>query len=134
MNVQQKKILVLDDTEDIINLIKDILSEEDYEVKGFTHTDDIIKLIKAEKPDLVLIDYLLTGINGGEFCHQIKKHEDTAHTPVIMLSAHARVLNSLGNYGWDAFIEKPFDIDDLKQTVKHVLNHNAELSLTMKAS
>lgn len=133
MNDQQKRILVLDDNEDIINLIKDILADEDYEVTGHTQTDDIIRLIKQEKPDVVLIDYLLTGINGGEFCHQIKKHPDTAHTPVIMLTAHTRVLNSLGNYGWDAFIEKPFDNADLKQTINDVLSHSGEQWLAPEA-
>lgn len=133
MNVEPKRVLVLDDTDDIISLIKDILDDENYDVQGHTHTDDIIKLIKEQKPDLVLIDYLLTGINGGELCHQIKKHPDTAHLPVIMLSAHARVLNSLGNYGWDAFVEKPFEIEDLKQTIKNVLQATTAKLLTKTA-
>src|ERR1700748_2807503 len=99
MYATAKKILVLDDNQDIMEMIKEAMLSEGYQVKGITFTDDIITSVKQYNPDLVLMDYLLSGINGGEFCHQIKTHPETAHIRVVMLSAYPRVLLSLGNYG-----------------------------------
>lgn len=70
------------------------------------------------EPHLVLIDYLLKGINGGEVCHQIKSGYETSRVPVIMISAYPRVFESLGTYGCDEFIAKPFDLYSLVEKVK----------------
>ncbi|TSJ41011.1 response regulator [Mucilaginibacter corticis] len=113
-----KHILIVDDHEDILELIRDILEPEGYRVTTLSAVDDILKTVRDLSPDLVLLDFLLPGINGGEFCAQLKKDPLTSHTPVIFLSAHSRVLDSLGHYGYDDFIAKPFAIDQLLQTVK----------------
>ncbi|WCT14899.1 response regulator [Mucilaginibacter jinjuensis] len=120
MEILQKKILIVDDNEDVLQMLKDLLFDEGYFVEGFLGTDDIIQLANQHKPDLVIIDYLLAGINGGEYCHQIKTDATTSHIPVIMLSAHPKVLNSLGNYGSDRFISKPFSIDEVILAVKEL--------------
>lgn len=121
MTATVKKILILDDNEDILEMVKEAMLSEGYTVESTTNTDDIIELVKAHKPDLVLMDYLLPRINGGELCYQIKNYPDTAHIPVVMVSAYPRVLESLGNYGSDAFIAKPFSLDELTGTVKDLL-------------
>lgn len=77
------------------------------------------------KPDPVMLDYLLGDINGGEYCVQLKKEARTKHLPVIMLSAHQRVIDSLGHYGWDAFVAKPFDLKDLAQQINSMLSRQA---------
>lgn len=123
---KNKRVLILDDNEDMLELVKEIMLNEGYEAEGFTSTDDIIQLVKQHKPDLVITDYILSGINGGEYCHQIKVHPDTSHIPVVMLSAFTRVLESLGNYGWDAFIAKPFSLDEITSTVKNLLKLSEE--------
>ena len=120
MGTFQKRILIVDDNEDVLQMLKDLLLDEGYLVYGFLGTDDIIQLTNQHKPNLIIIDYLLAGINGGEYCHQIKTNSATAHIPVIMLSAHSRVLNSLGNYGSDKFISKPFSIDEVIMAVKEL--------------
>jgi DNA-binding response OmpR family regulator len=113
----RKKILILDDNEDILELIKDVLVDEDYEVECLAYTDDIYKAVNSIQPDLVILDYILFGINGGELCHQIKHNPTTAHIPVIMISAYPRVWESLGNYGADVFIAKPFSLEDIIKSV-----------------
>ena len=67
---------------------------------------------------LVIVDYILEGINGGELCHQLKINPRTKHLPVIMISGYQRVLESLGNYGADYFLPKPFDLNELLNVVK----------------
>ncbi len=121
-----KKILIVEDDHDILSLLKDILEQEGYEITGLNYTDSIIKSIATYNPDLVMLDFLLSGINGGEMCHEVKTHKDTAGLPVIMLSAFPRVLDSLGHYGSDAFIAKPFDISEVLKKVSDCLeNHLA---------
>jgi CheY-like chemotaxis protein len=57
-------------------------------------------------------------INGGELCAQIKKNPATQPIPVILLSAHSRVLDSLGHYSYDEFIAKPFDVNAFLKTIQ----------------
>lgn len=123
MTIQHHKVLVIDDNIDMLEVLKEILTFEDYSVSTYTEVDDILKVALEEKPDLVIVDYLLSGINGGEYCHQLKTNELTAHIPVIILSAHPRVLSSLGNYGADCVIAKPFSNDEVIDNVRALLNH-----------
>jgi DNA-binding response OmpR family regulator len=116
-----KKILILDDSEDILEVMKDVLEMEGYEIKILNYTDDICKSVITFNADLVILDYILFGINGGELCHMLKTNPLTAHIPVVMVSAYPRVLESLGNYGSDAFVAKPFSLTDIVNTVKECL-------------
>src|SRR3954470_8363937 len=107
-----RRILILDNDPGMLDVMQDVLHYEGFSVKAISDTDDIFKCITEYTPDLVLLDYILDGINGGELCAQIKKNPLTSHLPVIIMSAYSRVLLSLGNYGCDDFIAKPFDLDD----------------------
>lgn len=118
-----QKILIVDDDHDILNVLKDLLEQEGYEVVALDYTDSIINNITKYNPDLVMLDFLLAGVNGGELCHEIKINNKTSGLPVIMLSAFPRVLDSLGNYGSDAFIAKPFDIEVVLRKVKECLEN-----------
>lgn len=118
----QSKILIVDDQQDILDLMKDLLEPEGYQVITLMEVEDIFAEIENNQPDVILLDFLLSGINGGEFCAQIKKNPKTQHIPVIFLSAHSRVIESLGHYGYDDFIAKPFDINDVLATIKKHLN------------
>ena len=119
-----KKILIVDDQNDTLDLLKEIFEDEGYEVTALPYTEDIIRSITQHQPDLVMLDFLLAGINGGELCHQLKTNSLSAHIPVIMLSGYPRGLESLGSYGADAFIAKPFDLAHLTETVKHWLEES----------
>ena len=117
----KKNILVIDDDDSVRSVLEDILIYSDFNVKSASDTKDIFGTIKDFKPDLVLMDYILSGVNGGEICHQIKVNNQTAHLPVILISAYPKVLQSLGDYGCDQFIAKPFDIKALVDTVGSLL-------------
>jgi DNA-binding response OmpR family regulator len=114
----QYKVLIVDDQQDILDLMKDILEPEGYQVITFMEVEDILVEVENSQPDIVLMDFLLSGINGGEFCAQLKKNAKTGHIPVIFLSANSRVIESLGHYGYDDFIAKPFDIYEVLTTIK----------------
>ena len=106
-------LLVVEDDESLVEVLNELFSELGYVSTVLDKTDDIVPLMEKVKPDLVLLDYLLPHINGGELCSQIKNHKLFSATPVIIFSAFSKVLISLGDYGCDAFIEKPFNLSEL---------------------
>jgi DNA-binding NtrC family response regulator len=118
----QKRILVIDNDQDILEAVEAALTMESYAVETSPVVDDIFEMINEKKPDLILIDYLLYGINGGELCHMIKSEPSTSHLPVIIFSGYPKVLQSLGTYECDAFISKPFELDEFMETIKDCLS------------
>jgi DNA-binding response OmpR family regulator len=119
-----KRILIVEDDRDIRGLLEDLLGDEGYEVSALDYTESILQSISRFNPDLVILDFLLPGINGGELCYQIKSNPFTMHLPVVMMSAFPRVLESLGDYGANAFIEKPFDIQSLLRVVQNCFSND----------
>ncbi len=117
-----KSVLVIEDDADILSAIDNVLTYNNFDVTGLTHTDDIIESIRTHKPDLVLTDYMMPGMNGGKICQTIKSTPETNHIPVILISAYHRQAIKLANFNYDAYIPKPFDIDKLVQTINRLLN------------
>jgi len=117
-----KRILVIDNDPGILDAMQEVLQYEGYEVVIKEDTTDILATVQQHQPHLLLIDYILNGINGGELCHQVKINPVTSHLPVILMSAYPRVLQSLGHYGFDDFIPKPFDLTDLTGRVASQLS------------
>ena len=122
-----KRILIVEDDYDILCILTDLLNEEGYEVAGLNYTPSIIESVLQHKPDLVMLDFLLPGINGGELCHEIKSNQATHSLPVIILSGYPRLIESLGNYGSDGFIAKPFNMDAVIHMVENCLLNRTEL-------
>jgi DNA-binding response OmpR family regulator len=120
-----KKVLLIDDDVALLEVLSDALTYFGFEVKATSHTDDIHTLITIHQPDLVIMDYIMNGINGGELCSAIKKKEATKNLPVIILSAYDKVIKSLGNYGCDAFIAKPFDMKNLISLINNIIKRSA---------
>lgn len=117
-----KKILIIEDDDEIREVLETVLTTNNLDVTGINRTDDILESIKEHSPDLVLTDYLLWGMNGGKICRMIKSHKDTCHIPVVLISAYHELAISLGNFGFDAFIQKPFKINSLIRTINKCLS------------
>ncbi len=116
-----KQILIIEDDLDILQVLETVLTYNEFTVTGIEQTDDIFDAIETYKPDLVLTDFLLEGQNGGKICQLIKSNKNTCHLPVILISAYPELASSFGNFGFDAFINKPFNIGDLVDTIDHLL-------------
>jgi DNA-binding response OmpR family regulator len=113
-----KHVLILDNDPDVLDIMQEALTYEGLHVTCIDEGNDILQLIRRHKPDLLMVDYLLNGINGGELCHQVKANPETHELPVIIMSAYPRVLLSLGTYNSDDFIAKPFDLEDMVDRIK----------------
>lgn len=115
------KILIVEDDDAIADVLKQLFQMSGYSCMTLRSVLDICQIMREYRPDLVIVDYLLPEVNGGELCAQIKRNEETATVPVIICSAYSKVLMSLGTYGSDAFISKPFDLHQLTQTIERLL-------------
>ena len=112
-----KKILVLDDNQDILDIVHETLAYENFEVKSITKSEDVIPYIESFNPNLVILDYRVAGANGGEICRAIKADPRFSSTPVIIFSAYINTESELYAYGCDAIINKPFDLNELVEKV-----------------
>jgi two-component system phosphate regulon response regulator PhoB len=117
-----ENILIIEDDQVGLSLLKNILTKKKFKVSGIEKTDDIYQSIEEFKPDLIITDYLLSGLNGGNICRLIKSDQKTCPIPVILISAYKDLALGGGNFGFDAFLSKPFDFTELVQTIKNCLN------------
>ncbi|RYZ87530.1 MAG: response regulator, partial [Moraxellaceae bacterium] len=104
-----KRILVLDDNQDILDVVHETLTYEQFDVKSTGNGDDVMPLMEQFNPHLVILDYKVAGFNGGELCRQIKSHPSFNNIPVIIFSAYINNSTELSAYGCDGIINKPFD-------------------------
>jgi DNA-binding response OmpR family regulator len=118
--MNRQKILIVDDDENIAELISLYLIKECYETETVTDGEAALEIFASFKPDLILLDLMLPGMDGYQVCREIRK---TSQTPIIMLSAKGEVFDKvLGlELGADDYIIKPFDPKELVARVKAVL-------------
>lgn len=116
-----KTILIIEDDETILDVLETVLSANNFNVHGISRTDNIVDTVKKYSPDLILTDYLLSGLNGGKICQVIKSTKETCLIPVVLISGFQELAISLGNFGFDGFIPKPFEIGHLVSTIKNLL-------------
>ncbi|AOM78873.1 response regulator [Pedobacter steynii] len=116
----RKKIFLIEDDFELADFMRLFFENIRVSYQIINRTDDVLPLIAGFKPDLVILDYLLPEINGGELCAQIKKNSSTSSLPVLIYSAYPKVLCSLGDYGCDAFLAKPFDLTELEKIIQNL--------------
>ncbi|WP_114941500.1 response regulator [Mucilaginibacter endophyticus] len=105
----QIKILVIEDDADILYALEQTLIMNGFSVLGLEDGDNIIAKIIDFRPDLVLSDYMLPGINGGQICNLIKSTADICQIPVILMSAYHKTAIALANFKYDDYLPKPFE-------------------------
>ena len=112
-----KKILVVDDSAAILDVVKIALEMADWEVST-SLTGMCFQQMEHDLPDLILLDILLSGEDGGEICQCLKSEKQTRHIPVILLSAHAGLRETVERCGADDYLVKPFRLAELREIVK----------------
>lgn len=108
-----KKILVVDDDQGILDALEAMLVSEGYDVITTPKGDYLRNLNYGDLPDLILLDMLLSGIDGRDLCKEVKNHPQTMSIPIIMLSAAPHVRDSIREANADCFIPKPFEMEEL---------------------
>ena len=115
-----KRILVIDDDEDILNIIEIVLNDEGYQVIA-SRSGNIIDEVLRIRPNLILLDERLAGTKGHELCKLLKTERPTSSIPVVMISAATGLKQIAINCIADNYIEKPFDISVLCEVVASTL-------------
>lgn len=106
-----KKIWIVDDYLPMLDCLRMVLELNHYQVQ--ISQDDISLLHKSPKPDLLLIDYHIAGVDGYSIFEQVKSYPELKQIPVILMSGHRDIEQLSIRYGADDFIAKPFDFDEL---------------------
>ncbi|MFA6086467.1 PleD family two-component system response regulator [Mucilaginibacter sp.] len=121
-----RRILAVDDDNDILEVLQFILEDSGYEVDTLSDGHNLMETIRKKMPDLILLDIMLGNLDGRELCKAVKKEGSTHNIPVIMISASHSVPNTMNQEGGpNDFIAKPFDISNLLSKIKFQLNRAA---------
>jgi len=124
----KEKILVVDDEEDILELLRFNLSREGCQVFCASSGEEALRLVRSEIPDLIVLDLMLPGIDGLEVTRRLKGDSNTKHLPIVMLTAkgeEADIVTGL-ELGADDYVTKPFSPRILVARVRAVLRRNAK--------
>lgn len=117
-----KKILVVDDNEDILVTLKSFLRLKGYEPAVSLTCREALGIFYSFQPDLVLLDVNVGEEDGRVMCKQIKSQADYRHIPVILISADGEGLKGYEDHGASAAMEKPFNLPGLLVLIKSLLN------------
>ena len=119
-----KRILVVDDEMYIVNILDFTLAGEGWEVISANNGEDALRTLLKFEPDLVILDVMMPRIDGIEVCRAIKAREESANTPVILLSAKDRDKDRDEGLeaGADLYLTKPFSPGRLVEEIRNLMN------------
>jgi len=120
-----KKIMVVDDEQDILQFLDLVLRERGYEVIKATNGQEALTLAATEKPDLVLLDVMMPEMDGWEVLKLLRVDPETEHIPVAMLSARTEAKDRVQGLQEGAidYICKPFALPELLEKIEGILKH-----------
>ena len=118
-----KTVLVVDDEEEIVKLLRFNLEKEGYSVQAAYSGVEAIESAVQLSPDMIILDVMLPEADGLEVCRRLRSHEGTAHIPILMLSARKEELDKvLGlEMGADDYMIKPFSVREIIARVRAIL-------------
>ena len=127
--MKKKKILLIDDEVDLVDLVKMRLEASDYYVEPLYTSARAMEIAKRERPDLIILDIMMPDKNGFEVCRELKADRKTKDIPVILFTAKSHVKESVKkdyeSVGADDYILKPFEPGDLLIKVQKILEKEA---------
>lgn len=123
MDMAKRKILIVDDEENIVELIKMNLESSGYEAIGAYTGMEAITKTNSILPDLILLDLMLPDIDGLQICQMLRKNEKTKDIPIIMITAKSEESDKVEglSIGADDYVTKPFGIRELEARINTVL-------------
>ncbi|MDM8556871.1 hybrid sensor histidine kinase/response regulator [Desulfococcaceae bacterium HSG7] len=115
-----KKIMVVDDALSILTFLKNVLTDAGYDVITIADGEQALARLKNFKPDLILLDIIMPGMDGYEVCRKIRQNPADSHIKIIMLSSESKLEERLRGYkvGADDYIAKPFEEHELLAKVR----------------
>jgi DNA-binding response OmpR family regulator len=123
-DVHLKRILCIEDDIDMLELFRVLLTRHGFSVEGVTSGQDGLDLIRKEKPDLVILDIMMPGMDGWQVYQQMKDDEKTRKIPTIVVTAKSQLIDKvlgLEIAKVDDYICKPFSPQELLDSISKVL-------------
>ena len=116
-------ILIAEDDEAVIELLKYNFEQEDYEISTAPDGDEAFMMIEERAPDLLVLDWMLPKLPGIELCRRIRGRDETANMPIIMLTARSEEQDRIRGLdtGADDYVTKPFSTTELMARVRAVM-------------
>ncbi len=124
----KEKILVVDDEDDILDLVRYNLTREGYRVRTALRGEEALRKVKEDPPDLILLDLMLPDIDGFDVCKELKRNPRTSYIPIVMLTARTADSDQVAGLelGSDDYVVKPFSPSILLARVRAVLRRTKE--------
>ncbi len=118
------RIMFVDNEPDLIFLVTKMLRNDGYDVVTASSGEECLRMLKKEKPDLILLDIMMRGIDGWEVCKKIKEDKQTKNIPIVMLTVRTSDDSKRKSFEYahcDEHIDKPFAKEELLSTIKKLL-------------
>jgi DNA-binding response OmpR family regulator len=130
MASKKPMILIADDDPQILTMLGIRLAKKGYTILEASDGLQTLKQAREHHPDLVLLDVMMPGKNGWEVAKEIRGDDELKNIGIVMLTAIGEKVNELTSplYGADAYVDKPFDFNDLEKKIKIILEERASLS------
>ncbi len=116
------KVLVVDDEQDILELIRAALSSPKYHVITTSSGEEALSLVKSESPDIILLDILMVPLSGFDVLDKLRGSSDI---PVLVFTNQPRIIDRALALGANGFISKPFKLDELERKIEETLARKA---------
>ena len=113
-----KKILLIDDDPDVITVLQSLLKKKGYQVATASNEEEAYKQVDFFMPHLIVMDVLLSGVDGRTICKKLKNTESSKHIPIIMFSAHPGAQKNMEDFGADDFLTKPFESNKILERIE----------------
>jgi len=123
MTTKEKKVLIVDDSKNIRKLVSVVLGKIGYTYVEAGNGLDALEKVDIERPDLVVLDIVIPGVNGLKVCEDIRKNPATKDTGIIILTSEStyEAREQAHQAGADIYMTKPFEPNDLRVAAKEVL-------------
>jgi DNA-binding response OmpR family regulator len=120
---EEYDIFVVDDDEDIRMMLETMLKFHRFRTRTFSNPADMLQHLGLHSaPRVIIMDMLLSGYDGRDYCRKLKADMNSMDIPVLMISAHPDAGRTCTEAGADAFIAKPFEMDHLIGTIRSLMN------------
>ena len=123
MDNKKNKILLVDDEPDVVSMTKMRLEASGYQVLTAFDRNSAYAMLTGEIPDLIILDLMVTGMDGYQFCQFVKTDAQLRHIPIIILTAKSQKedTQSSASVGADYFLTKPVEVKELLPKIKELL-------------
>ena len=120
-----ERILIADDNDQTVELLEAVLPTWGYHVMAASNGYQALEKVESSRPDLVLLDIDMPGLDGLEVCRRMKSNPQKRSIPVVFVSGHCDIAQCTRTSGADAYLSKPFTLTDLHERITSLLNYGA---------